>query len=541
VAKHAKTIEAKLRIARGGAEEDEEEDDDDDNERRAGWGANKRSYYEREAADLEGSEDDEDAREEEEEALRLQREAAAALHPEDFGLGLESDEESSGDEDDGVDVEQLCRDPDAFTEEERLAAVRRDALELGALARELRAALSEVRSRLGPLLQEVRAGGLATAEGVSYLEAKHLLLLQYAASVAFYLLLRAEGRPARDHPVVARLVEIRTYLEKIRPIDKLLSYQVEKLLAAAAAARGGGEVDGAAGIDGGGGDDALKFGPRPGALVIEGDRGATTAAAAEENGGRNGGDGMYRPPRLNPISMDLEEGGPSAADRRRLLRERRQAQRSDLVRELARELAGAPDELGAAPVGGDTAAMARGRARLRERDEVEEDLMIRVPLSREERRRLKAQRRDGMSGKALLDDFADDLAGLVDGDGDGGALAPFAAHRAGQRFGADQMPGDTKSKRSGDADLPAREPLNERRAKMDGAKARRAAMDNDEGPEEAGGVEDDFYRAARDSAAMKKAQRGDAYKRPATLPPRREAQATGARKITKGGALIIFL
>ena len=47
---------------------------------------------------------------------------------------------------------------------------------------------------------------------MSYLEAKHLLLLQYASSIVFYLLLRAEGRPVAAHPAVTRLVQIRAYL-----------------------------------------------------------------------------------------------------------------------------------------------------------------------------------------------------------------------------------------------------------------------------------------------------------------------------------------
>lgn len=61
-------------------------------------------------------------------------------------------------------------------------------------------------------LGQVRAGELATAEGVSYLEAKHLLLLSYCTNIVFYLLLKAEGRPVRDHPVIPRLVQLRAYL-----------------------------------------------------------------------------------------------------------------------------------------------------------------------------------------------------------------------------------------------------------------------------------------------------------------------------------------
>ena len=81
---------------------------------------------------------------------------------------------------------------------------------------------------------QVRKGELATAEGVSYLEAKYLLLLHYCMHLVFYILLKAEGRPVRDHPVIARLVEIRAFLEKARPIDKRLRYQMDKLLNAVA-------------------------------------------------------------------------------------------------------------------------------------------------------------------------------------------------------------------------------------------------------------------------------------------------------------------
>ena len=86
---------------------------------------------------------------------------------------------------------------------------------------------------------QVREGQLATAEGVSYLEVKNLLLLHYCLHLVFYLMLKAEGKPVRQHPVIARLVEIRAFLERVRPIDKKLRYQMEKLLTAAQAVQVG--------------------------------------------------------------------------------------------------------------------------------------------------------------------------------------------------------------------------------------------------------------------------------------------------------------
>jgi Sas10/Utp3/C1D family len=43
--------------------------------------------------------------------------------------------------------------------------------------------------------RQLKGGQIATAEGLSYLEAKNHLLLHYIATLAFLVLLRAEGRP----------------------------------------------------------------------------------------------------------------------------------------------------------------------------------------------------------------------------------------------------------------------------------------------------------------------------------------------------------
>jgi hypothetical protein len=66
---------------------------------------------------------------------------------------------------------------------------------------------------------------------------------------------------------------------------------------------------------------------------------------------------------------------------------------SAVMRELAQELAGAPEEVTPDLPGMDTAAAVAARQRLEARAAAEEELMLRVPLSKAEAKKLKAQRR----------------------------------------------------------------------------------------------------------------------------------------------------
>ena len=56
-------------------------------------------------------------------------------------------------------VERLERDAEGLTDEQRRAAVMADAPELAALLSELQGSLAEVRSHVGPVLNEVSLAG----------------------------------------------------------------------------------------------------------------------------------------------------------------------------------------------------------------------------------------------------------------------------------------------------------------------------------------------------------------------------------------------
>ena len=84
-----------------------------------------------------------------------------------------------------------------------------------------------------------------------------------------------EGQQSRDHTgrFLTQPGSLSPFLlqEKIRPIDKKLHYQVEKLLAAAqAAGTAGAQVAPAAeGAAAAAAEDPLRYGPRPDALVAK--------------------------------------------------------------------------------------------------------------------------------------------------------------------------------------------------------------------------------------------------------------------------------
>jgi U3 small nucleolar RNA-associated protein 3 len=261
----------------------------------------------------------------------------------------------------------------------------------------------------------------------------------------------------------------------------------------------------------------------------------------EDSKGRQDGEQAYRPPKINPVSMEQDktypaQNGLASKEKRKLIQASRRAARSDFIQEFAAELTGAPEEkrMGA-PVGMDTVDALRTRQRLAARENVEEELMIRVPLSKEERKSLKAQRRAGLSGKALLDDFADDIADLVDGK-DLGIHSMHSRHKANQRYGTEMLDNEGRwGAKSGDDDLPTRESLHTRRAKMDNVKLKNASahFDDTEIRNRNVGEETEFYKTTKKHLDSQRQQKRMKNVPDALFPPLEDPLTSGARQIDK--------
>merc|ERR1711939_612414 len=87
------------------------------------------------------------------------------------------------------------------------------------------------REKIMPLLDMLRKDRHATDEGVTYLEVKQQLLLSYCINAIYFMLLKADGSiSVKNHPVMKQLFQLRTIMEKIRPLDKRLQHQMDRLV-----------------------------------------------------------------------------------------------------------------------------------------------------------------------------------------------------------------------------------------------------------------------------------------------------------------------
>ena len=120
--------------------------------------------------------------------------------------------------------------------------IERDSPELNTMLDEYLEAMDVIQVKLKPVLEKVRASVqpagsgvdasqiLVTKDGMSFLEMKYNLMLTYCQMLSFYMLLKLEGKDVSSHPVIDRLLHLKLLLEKVRPLDMKMQYQVDKMV-----------------------------------------------------------------------------------------------------------------------------------------------------------------------------------------------------------------------------------------------------------------------------------------------------------------------
>lgn len=308
-------------------------------------------------------------------------------------------------------------------------------------------------------------------EGISLLDVKNDLLVSYLQHLVFLILLRlknlsssTEEEKGLGKDVVKKLIELRAYLDRgVRPLEGRLRYQIDKVLRAAEDAErnearktqngatkktrasrplrnrddsdiSGSESDSDDGSDASEaeGTDEEEAAAAPNrALLSQAARAQATAAAAKQrqSSSRNG---VYKPPRLNPVAMP-ESGSRSRedAEETRMARRRKNALLDEYINEEHSQAPTAQPSIGSNNTILDrgrqhTSLHTRDRDRERERTQYEESNFVRLPsASKAERKKDKARQiregRDMFGGEDWtgLGGMGDRLGKSVDGKGRG--------------------------------------------------------------------------------------------------------------------------
>jgi hypothetical protein len=111
--------------------------------------------------------------------------------------------------------------------------LKADSPELEGILQDLHEKASELKDKIEPLRQlvnEINKHGAVDDEIVDYLQVKQQILLSYCMNVTFYIYMKSLGLSVRNHPVMRQLLELRYCMEKMRPLDGKLKYQIDRLV-----------------------------------------------------------------------------------------------------------------------------------------------------------------------------------------------------------------------------------------------------------------------------------------------------------------------
>ncbi|KAF7667334.1 hypothetical protein LDENG_00067440 [Lucifuga dentata] len=265
--------------------------------------------------------------------------------------------------------------------------------------------VTSVTSHVHELLTKVKDGAFKTSKGLSFLDLRYHLLLFYLQDLTHLISIKTEGSKIKDSEALKRIVTIRTILEKMRPLDHKLKYQIDKLVRTA--------VTGSLAEN-----DPLQLRPNPENLISklseseESEDETENKAASRKKAAPSGK--KYVPPRIAPVHYD---GDMTEADRKKMQAEnqRRAALRSSVIQELRQQYSDAPEEIRDRR---DFQTEREGREELH-RKNYEESMMVRLNMPKGQ----KSARKRGMmamSGQLRGITHFSDITALTGGDGQDG-------------------------------------------------------------------------------------------------------------------------
>ncbi|KAJ6647495.1 Neuroguidin-A [Pseudolycoriella hygida] len=239
--------------------------------------------------------------------------------------------------------------------------------------------VNQVTNLVEIMIQRVKSGELSTENGISFLTVKYQMLLDYLINLTYVVLRKCSGRTIENDPSIDRLIEIRTILEKIRPIDYKLRYQIDKLVKTAVA----GTTSGL---------DPSSFKANPSNLMSQLASDTESGSDSEDEHDKatkpsrkkakdSGKSGVYVPPKLSAVHYDHDDT-KGERQRKQLERAKKRAFSSSIIQDLKEEYLDIPTEVSAG-----TRAQQILSKYQKEKEEYEETYLTRLPVTKSEKHR----------------------------------------------------------------------------------------------------------------------------------------------------------
>ena len=184
------------------------------------------------------------------------------------------------------------------------------------------------------------------------------------------MLMKAEGRSVRSHPVLKRLLELRYTIEKLRPIDAKMKYQIDRLLKQAK-----GVTD----------QELPSSSSRPNPLALVDDD------EEEVEDTKNVKDGVYRAPRMAAVPYYDDKEKEQLKER--LERKKKRIRNSEMFEALREEFGAQPEEFSSSGITQSADAKALEKE-ADERREFEEERFVRLTLSRKEKKDMRRRQKE---------------------------------------------------------------------------------------------------------------------------------------------------
>ena len=280
--------------------------------------------------------------------------------------------------------------------------------------------MKDVVSLTEKLGDTLGGGDLDHPDGLSLLTVKVDALLSYIHHVVLLGAHRLSGKSYEEDPgkkYIQNLVKLRLCLEKLRPMETRLRYQVEKLLQSVAAEEKHAIQEASEGMktdvdetDNVEDDelDKLAFRPNPHAMAAASK--PTESHVAED--AKEEAD-VYRPPKLAPMMYDPD----AHVSRKQRNKDRQPSRNAALLADLSAGMSSNPYEMSVAGVGGGHAVGMAGSSRaraLRRMGEFEENNYKRLSLSKKDAKRRRRDEQDVALGGLGLSSHGNRIGGGVE-------------------------------------------------------------------------------------------------------------------------------